>query len=37
MQDGEGNELKLYFPDQVAQGSNIANLLMSTAKVDPED
>jgi hypothetical protein len=35
MEDGEGNELKLYSPDQVAQGSNIANLLMSAAKVDP--
>lgn len=37
MQDGEGNELKLYSQDQVAQGSNIANLLLGTAKVDPED
>lgn len=36
MQDGEGNELKLYSQDQVAQGSNIANLLLGTAKVDPE-
>lgn len=37
MQDREGNELKLYSQDQVAQGSNIANLLLSTAKVEPED
>ena len=37
MQDGEGNELKLYSQDQVTQGSNIANLLLSAAKVDPAD
>ncbi|WP_066286488.1 hypothetical protein [Arthrobacter sp. B6] len=37
MRDAEGNELKLYSQDQVDQGGNIANLLMSTAKVDPED
>ncbi|MGM9473932.1 hypothetical protein ACS5PJ_18245 [Pseudarthrobacter sp. YS3] len=36
-QDGEGNELKLYSQEQVAQGSNIANLLMRTAKVEPAD
>lgn len=37
MRDAEGNELKLYSQDQVAQGSNIANLLLSTATVDPQD
>lgn len=37
MKDGEGNELKLYSKDQVDQGSNIAKLLMGTAKVDPEE
>ncbi|MFF2345721.1 hypothetical protein [Pseudarthrobacter sp. NPDC058119] len=37
MTDDDGNELKLYSKDQVAQGSNIANLLMSTATVDPKD
>ena len=35
--DGEGNELKLYSPEQVEQGGNIANLLMSAAKVEPAD
>lgn len=35
--DEEGNELKLYSPEQVEQGGNIANLLMSTAKVEPAD
>ncbi|NWL12370.1 hypothetical protein DM793_13920, partial [Paenarthrobacter nitroguajacolicus] len=34
MKDGDGNELKLYSKDQVDQGSNIANLLLSTATVD---
>jgi len=37
MQDGEGNELKLYSEGQVEQGSNLANLLLSTATIDPED
>ena len=37
MKDGDGNELKLYSKDQVDQGSNIANLLLSTATVDPGD
>lgn len=37
MTDDDGNELKLYSKDQVAQGGNIANLLMSTATVDPKD
>lgn len=37
MKDDDGNELKLYSKDQVAQGSNIANLLMSTATIDPKD
>jgi hypothetical protein len=37
MQDAEGNELKLYSTEQVDQGSNIANLLLSTASVEPED
>ena len=37
MRDDDGNELKLYSKDQVAQGGNIANLLMSTATIDPKD
>lgn len=37
MKDEEGNELKLYSKEQVDQGGNIANLLLSTATVDPED
>jgi hypothetical protein len=35
--DADGNELKLYSKEQVDQGGNIANLLLSTATVDPED
>jgi hypothetical protein len=35
--DAAGNELKLYSKEQVNQGGNIANLLMSTATVDPKD
>lgn len=35
--DKDGNELKLYSKDQVEQGSNIANLLMSAATTDPAD
>jgi hypothetical protein len=35
--DADGNELRLYSKEQVDQGGNIANLLMSTATVDPED
>ncbi|MEE2522093.1 hypothetical protein V1639_08235 [Pseudarthrobacter sp. J75] len=35
--DGDGNELKLYSKDQVDQGQNIANILMNTATVDPEE
>ena len=37
MTDEDGNELKLYSKEQVDQGGNIANLLMSTATVDPAD
>ncbi|MCU1567748.1 MAG: hypothetical protein JWQ56_2685, partial [Pseudarthrobacter sp.] len=37
MKDGDGNELKLYSKEQVDQGGNIANLLLSTATVDPSD
>lgn len=37
MKDADGNELKLYSKEQVSQGGNIANLLMSTATVDPQD
>ncbi|WP_240720284.1 hypothetical protein [Pseudarthrobacter sp. NamB4] len=37
MTDGDGNELKLYSKEQVDRGGNIANLLLSTATVDPED
>lgn len=36
-QDADGNELKLYSKEQVDQGGNIANLLLSTATVDPAD
>lgn len=35
--DADGNELKLYSKEQVDQGGNIANLLMSTATIDPKD
>ncbi|MEO5779813.1 hypothetical protein [Arthrobacter sp. PAMC25284] len=35
--DDNGNELVLYSKEQVDQGGNIANLLMSTATVDPAD
>ncbi|TQJ34055.1 hypothetical protein [Arthrobacter sp. SLBN-122] len=35
--DAGGNELKLYSKEQVDQGGNIANLLMSTATIDPKD
>jgi hypothetical protein len=35
--DDDGNELKLYSKEQVDQGGNIANLLLSTATVDPAD
>lgn len=37
MRDEDGNELQLYSKEQVDQGSNLANLLLSTATVDPED
>lgn len=37
MADADGNELKLYSKEQVDQGGKIANLLMSTATVDPQD
>jgi hypothetical protein len=37
VKDGDGNELKLYSKEQVDQGGNIANLLLSTATVDPKD
>ena len=35
--DADGNELRLYSKEQVDQGGNIANLLLSTAAVDPKD
>ena len=35
--DSDGNELKLYSKEQVDQGGNIANLLMSTATIDPNE
>jgi len=37
MKDDDGSELKLYSKEQVDQGGNIANLLLSTATVDPAD
>ncbi|MFD2363642.1 MULTISPECIES: hypothetical protein [unclassified Arthrobacter] len=37
MKDDDGNELKLYSKEQVDQGGNIANLLMSTATIDPKE
>ncbi len=37
MKDEDGSELKLYSKEQVDQGGNIANLLLSTATVDPAD
>ncbi|WP_413247847.1 hypothetical protein [Sinomonas flava] len=37
LKDGDGNELKLYSQDQVAQGKSIGNLLLNTATVDPSD
>jgi hypothetical protein len=37
MSDASGKELRLYSKEQVSQGGNIANLLMSTATVDPKD
>ena len=37
MTDDDGNELMLYSKEQVDQGGNIANLLLSTATIDPED
>jgi hypothetical protein len=37
MKDGDGSELKLYSKEQVDQGGNIVNLLLSTATVDPAD
>lgn len=35
--DEEGNELTLYSEDQVEQGSQIAQLLLTTASVNPEE
>jgi hypothetical protein len=35
--DADGNELRLYSKEQVDQGGAIANLLLSTATVDPAD
>lgn len=35
--DADGNELRLYSKEQVDQGGAIANLLLSTATVDPPD
>jgi hypothetical protein len=37
LKDDDGGELKLYSKEQVDQGGNIANLLLSTATVDPAD
>lgn len=37
MKDGDGNELKLYSKEQVDQGGKIADLLLNTASVDPQD
>lgn len=37
LQDADGNELKLYSEDQVAQGESIAKILMQTATVDPAE
>ncbi|MFF1251851.1 hypothetical protein ACFVYC_05075 [Pseudarthrobacter sp. NPDC058329] len=37
LKDDDGSELKLYSKEQVDQGGNIANLLLSTATVDPAD
>lgn len=37
MTDEEGNELTLYSEDQVDQGSQIAELLLTTATVNPEE
>jgi hypothetical protein len=37
MKDADGNELKLYSKEQVDQGGNVANLLMSAATVDPKE
>lgn len=37
MTDEDGNELELYSEDQVEQGSDIAQLLLTTATVDPEE
>jgi hypothetical protein len=37
MTDAAGSELKLYSKEQVNQGGNLANLLMSTATVDPKE
>lgn len=37
MTDGDGNELKLYSKDQVDQGSRIAEILMNSATVNPEE
>ena len=37
MRDGDGNEFKLYSKSQVDQGGKIADLLLSTASVDPGD
>lgn len=35
VKDDDGNELRLYSPDQVDQGERIARLLMGTATVNP--
>jgi hypothetical protein len=37
LKDGDGNELRLYSQDQVAQGKSIGDLLLNTAAVDPAD
>jgi hypothetical protein len=37
MTDEDGNELKLYSEDEVEQGSQIAELLLTTAAVNPEE
>lgn len=37
MTDEDGNELKLYSEDEVEQGSQLAELLLTTAAVNPEE
>ncbi|HKU12012.1 MAG TPA: hypothetical protein VJQ61_12425 [Sinomonas sp.] len=37
LKDSDGNDLKLYSPEQVGSAKNIAKLLLDTATVDPSD